>query len=141
MVGLGFLMLGLGLWGLWLRRRGTLYTNRAFLRAALVMGPSGLVALLAGWFTTEIGRQPWVVYNVMRTADAVSDHSALTLSVTLAIFIVMYFIVFGAGTAYMLKLVARGPEAAYDDPAADPAARPARPLSAAPDDDDPTGGR
>ncbi len=142
MVGLGFLMLGLGVWSLWLRRRGTLYENRAFLRAALLMGPTGLVAILAGWFTTEIGRQPWVVYGVMRTADAVSNHSALTLSVTLGIFVVVYFIVFGIGVSYMLRLVARGPDvAAHDDPADDPDARPARPLSAAPDEADPLGGR
>ena len=74
------------------------------------MGPAGLVAILAGWFTTEIGRQPWVVYGVMRTSDAVSNHSALALSTTLIVFIVMYFAVFGTGVSYMLKLVAKGPQ-------------------------------
>ena len=105
----------------------------------MAMGPAGLIAILAGWFTTEIGRQPWVVYNVMRTADAVSDHSALTMSVTLGAFIVMYFAVFGVGVSYMLKLVARGPDIEGDDPAAEDytPGRPARPLSAAPDDLDP----
>jgi cytochrome d ubiquinol oxidase subunit I len=139
MVGLGLLMLGLALWGAWLRRQGDLHRNRLFLRAATLMGPAGLIAILAGWFTTEIGRQPWVVYNVMRTADAVSDHSALTMSVTLGAFIVMYFAVFGTGVSYMLKLVARGPDEEGDDPAAEDYApgRPARPLSAAPDDIDP----
>lgn len=141
MVGLGFLMLGLGLWSLWLRRSARLYTNRIFLRFALVMGPSGLIALLAGWFTTEIGRQPWVVYNVMRTSDAVSDHSALTMSVTLGVLIVMYFAVFGVGVSYMLKLVGRGPGMEGDNPATEDlrVARPARPLSAAPDDIYPLG--
>lgn len=141
MVGLGFLMLGLGLWSLWLRRSARLYTNRIFLRFALVMGPSGLIALLAGWFTTEIGRQPWVVYNVMRTSDAVSDHSALTMSVTLGVLIVMYFAVFGVGVSYMLKLVGRGPGMEGDNPATEDSrvARPARPLSAAPDDIYPLG--
>ena len=93
------------------------------------------MAILAGWYTTEIGRQPWVVYGVMRTKDAVSNHSALALSTTLIVFVVIYFAVFGAGISYMLKLVARGP----DDPArglqSDPLQkqRPARPLSAAQD--------
>src|SRR5699024_11123578 len=72
MVALGLLMVLLGVLALWKRWRGGLYDSPWLLRFALVMGPSGLIALLAGWFTTEIGRQPWVVYGVMRTADAVS---------------------------------------------------------------------
>jgi len=142
MVGLGMLMLLLGLWSAWLRWRGGLYAQPLFLRFATLMGPAGLIAILAGWYTTEIGRQPWVVYNVMRTSDAVSSHSALTLSVTLVVFIVVYFIVFGIGTRYMLKLVGKGPET---DEGAGPKdeggslgggslGRPARPLSAAPDE-------
>ncbi|WP_217619219.1 cytochrome ubiquinol oxidase subunit I, partial [Achromobacter sp. GbtcB20] len=74
MVGLGLLMIALGVWSLLLRRGGQLFTKRLFLRAALWMGPAGLVAILAGWVTTEVGRQPWVVYGVLRTADAVSPH-------------------------------------------------------------------
>lgn len=140
MVGLGFLMLGLGVWSAWLRRTGGLYDTRPFLRFAVIMGPAGLVAILAGWFTTEIGRQPWVVYGVMRTRDAVSNHSALTLSVTLVVFMIMYFAVFGTGVSYMLKLIGKGPEA-HEKPvtAEDPHLqhRPARPLSAAPDSIDP----
>jgi len=136
MVGLGMLMLLLAVWALWLRWRRDLFGSRMFLRFATLMGPAGLVAILAGWFTTEIGRQPWVVYGVMRTADAVSNHSALTMSVTLAIFVVVYFVVFGIGTRYMLKLVAKGPEAGEEEPSDEGrqgAGRPARPLSAAPD--------
>ena len=110
MAGLGMLMLLLGAWSVLLRRRGRLFESRAFLRFATLMGPSGLIALIAGWLTTEIGRQPWVVYGVMRTADAVSNHSALALSTTLILFIVMYCAVFGAGISYMLKLVAKGPQ-------------------------------
>ena len=140
MVGLGLLMLLLGLWGLWLRWRGSLYGARLFLRFATLMGPSGLIAILAGWFTTEIGRQPWVVYGVMRTEHAVSNHSALALSATLIVFIVMYCAVFGTGISYMLKLVAKGPiEGEDEEPmhAHGQVLRPARPLSAAPDDVDP----
>jgi cytochrome d ubiquinol oxidase subunit I len=108
-----------------------------FLRAAVVMGPSGLIAILTGWYTTEIGRQPWVVYGVMRTKDAVSNHSALTLSITLIVILVMYFAVFGTGVSYMLKLVAKGPEAPGPEDAAGERnaqnRRPSRPLSAVPD--------
>ncbi len=145
MVGLGMLMLLLAVGGAWLRWRGKLYETRLFLWFAVLMGPTGLIAILAGWFTTEIGRQPWVVYGVMRTKDAVSNHSALALSATLGLFFVMYFFVFGTGLSYMLKLVGRGPETHEPPPQADaegamPQAgssksmRPARPLSAAPDD-------
>ena len=144
MVGLAFLMLALGLWSLWLRLRGDLYDSRLFLRFALLMGPSGILAILAGWFTTEMGRQPWVVYGVMRTSDAVSNHSALALTISLGVFVAMYFIVFGTGVFYILKLVAVGPldhgpeqprreiDLSGDAPLN---ARPSRPLSAAPDAD------
>ncbi len=142
MVGLGMLMLLLGVWALWLRWRRRLYENRWFLRFALLMGPSGSIAILAGWFTTEIGRQPWVVYGVMRTKDAVSNHSALALSTTLILFIVMYIAVFGTGISYMMKLAAKGPHASGDGDHVHEKGqvlRPARPLSAAPDDIDPIG--
>ena len=140
MVGLGMLMLLLGVCGLWLRWRKGMFAQRLFLRFATVMGPSGLIAILAGWYTTEIGRQPWVVYGVMRTEHAVSNHSALVLSTTLIVFIVMYFAVFGTGVSYMLKLIGKGPQHTEDEtPLHDPgqSQRPARPLSAAPDDVDP----
>ncbi|WP_395666821.1 cytochrome ubiquinol oxidase subunit I [Methylocella sp.] len=144
MVGLGFLMLLLGLWGGVLRLFGALYDSRLYQRFALAMGPAGLVAILAGWLTTEIGRQPFVVYGVMRTADAVSNHSATTMSVTLAVFVVLYFVVFGAGVAYLLALVGLPPKDQGPDAPQAPTGgidlsggplmeRPARPLSAAPD--------
>ncbi|WP_420962349.1 cytochrome ubiquinol oxidase subunit I [Brucella sp. IR073] len=137
MVGLGFLMLFLGLTSLWLRYRGRLYGSKTFQRFALAMGPSGLIAILAGWYTTEIGRQPWVVYGIMRTRDAVSNHSALEMSTTLGLFIVMYIAIFGTGISYMLKLVAKGPGRFIDIRDRGQSDRPARPLSAAPDHIDP----
>ncbi|MQB46208.1 cytochrome ubiquinol oxidase subunit I [Rhizobium sp. ICMP 5592] len=140
MVGLGMLMLLLGVSGLWIRWRRQLFDTPWFLRFAILMGPAGLIAILAGWFTTEIGRQPWIVYGVMRTKDAVSNHSALTLSTTLVVFIVMYVAVFGTGISYMLKLVAKGPHpgSGHGPDEDGQSRRPARPLSAAPNDIDPT---
>jgi cytochrome d ubiquinol oxidase subunit I len=109
MVGLGLLMIGLGLWSLLLRRGDRLYHSPLFLRAAICMGPAGLLALLAGWYTTEIGRQPWVVYGLMRTKDAVSAHTAGPLALTLGLFVIVYLFVFGVGVAYILRLVRKGP--------------------------------
>jgi cytochrome d ubiquinol oxidase subunit I len=133
MVGLGFLMLLLGLWGAWARWRNALFESRTFLRFALVMGPTGLIAILAGWITTEVGRQPWVVYGVMRTRDAVSNHSALEMSVTLILFVVLYTGVFGTGIRYLLQLIARGPEPLDGHEPSPETGRPARPLSAVSD--------
>jgi len=131
MVGLGMLMLLLSCWSVWLRWRSDLYSSRAFLGFATLMGPAGVAAILAGWLTTEIGRQPWVVYGVMRTRDAVSNHSLLSLSMTLSLFVVMYIAVFGIGVYYLLRLIAQGPrEGMMGHAGSDPVGRPARPLSA-----------
>ena len=111
MVGLGVLMILLGVLALLAHLRNRLYTSKPLLRFALAMGPAGLVALLAGWCTTEIGRQPWIVYGVMRTADAVSPHSLEQVALTLAIFVVVYGLVFGAGTVYLLRIIGDGPQA------------------------------
>ena len=72
MVGLGVLMVATGLVSLWLRWRGKLYDSPRFARWCLLMGPSGFVALLAGWFVTELGRQPWIMRGAMRTKEAVT---------------------------------------------------------------------
>jgi len=109
MVAMGLLMITLGVVSLWLRYKGRLYQSRPFLWFALLMGPSGLIALLAGWFTTEIGRQPWVVYGVQRTIDAVSGHGDLHMSISLLAFIVVYSAVFGVGYVYMVRLIKKGP--------------------------------
>jgi cytochrome d ubiquinol oxidase subunit I len=109
MVGLGFAMLGIGLWGLWARWRGRLYDAPWLHRAALLMGPSGFVALLAGWITTEVGRQPFTVYGVLRTADSLSPVAAPAVAASLIAFIVVYFFVFGAGFFYLFRLMRRTP--------------------------------
>ena len=137
MVGLGMSMILLALAGLLLRRGGRLYQARWFLRFALLMSPAGLIALLAGWLTTEIGRQPWIIYGLMRTADAVSPVNATQVGISLALFVVVYLLVFGAGTIYLLHLLAKGPMV---DEGKQPvvggpgqARTSARPLSAAPE--------
>lgn len=108
MVGLGMLMILVGVWGTWLRYKKKLYESKAFLRLTFLMAPSGLIAILAGWFTTEVGRQPWVVYGIQRTRDAVSAHGEMHMSISLLIFLVVYSSVFGVGYAYMLKLIRKG---------------------------------
>ena len=116
MVGMGMLMILLAFMALFLRKGGKLYENKLLHRFAFVMGPSGFIALLAGWFTTEVGRQPWVVYGVMRTKDALSQVSAEQVGITLIIFVVVYCVVFGIGIYYMLKLMHKGPQFIYATP-------------------------
>jgi len=146
MVGLGVLMIALALWGLVLRRRERLFTQRAFLRFALLLSPAGLVAILAGWYTTEIGRQPWIVQGLMRTAEAASpQHTAPQVGFTLALFVLVYVVVFGAGTAYGLRIMAKGPTPeAGDQPVrggpGEPR-QPMRPMSAAQEGVDAQGDR
>jgi cytochrome d ubiquinol oxidase subunit I len=137
MVGLGVLMIALAVCAGFARLRGNLYVSRPLQRFALFMGPAGLLAILAGWMTTEIGRQPWIVYGLLRTSDAVSPHGAGPVALTLAIFVVVYFAVFGTGSWYLLKIVAKGPESgeARDPVPGGPGQprTPSRPLSAAPE--------
>ena len=133
MAGLGMLMILTGLLGFALRRNGALYRNRLFLRLVLFMGPTGLIAMLAGWITTEVGRQPWVVYGLMRTADAASNHTVTQLSISLALFVLIYFSVFAVGIGYMMKLVRKGPQPHHDHPPQGGPGQertPRRPLSA-----------
>jgi cytochrome bd ubiquinol oxidase subunit I len=110
MVGLGFLMALFGLVGVWLRWRDNLYSSDWFLRCAVALGPSGFVAVLAGWITTEVGRQPYTVYGILRTADSVSPVAAPAVASSLVAFVVIYTIVFGAGTFYLLHLMRRPPQ-------------------------------
>lgn len=110
MVGMGVLMILLALLGLWMRKSGRFYESPLLHKFAVVMGPSGFIALLAGWFTTEIGRQPWVVYGVLRTKDALSPVPASQVGLTLIVFVLVYCVVFGIGIYYMLKMMHKGPE-------------------------------
>lgn len=105
MVGIGFLLLGLGLWLLirWIRRRGP-PSSRWFLRAALVAGPGAVVAMECGWITTEVGRQPWIVYQVMRTSDAVNPAPGLYWG--LVVMLIVYTVL-TAVTLFVLRYLAR----------------------------------
>jgi cytochrome d ubiquinol oxidase subunit I len=109
MVGLGLLMALLGFVGLWLRWRKRLYQATWFQRAALIMGPSGFIALLAGWITTEVGRQPYTVYGLLRTAESMSPIDAPAVATSLLAFVIVYVLVFGAGIFYLLRLMGRAP--------------------------------
>lgn len=109
MLGLGGLMLLVAIFSVYLRFKKQLFTSRWFLKLCVWMGPSGLVAILAGWFVTELGRQPWLIYEVMRTSEGVSNHSVTVLASSLLIFIVVYVAVFGLGTLYGLRLMAKAP--------------------------------
>jgi len=117
MVGLGFLMAALGALSLLARARGRLYDWRWLHRFALAMGPSGLIAVLAGWITTEVGRQPWTIHGLLRTAEAASPLAAPAVAASLLAFVVVYFAVFGAGVMYILKMLARPPAPHEPEPA------------------------
>jgi cytochrome bd ubiquinol oxidase subunit I len=119
MVGLGFAMFGLGLWSLFERWRGRLLDAKWLHRAAVVMGPSGFVAVLAGWVTTESGRQPYTVYGLLRTVDSVSPIDAAAVRGSLIAFVIVYFAVFGAGIFYILRLMNQPPHAGESELAAD----------------------
>ncbi|MGH6871457.1 MAG: cytochrome ubiquinol oxidase subunit I [Rhizomicrobium sp.] len=128
MVGLGILMLAVIVIGLWLRLRKRLYDTDWFLRACEFAAPLGFLAVLAGWTTTEVGRQPWTVYGLLRTADSVSP--SLTggdVLISLAGYVVVYLVMFPAGYILMRNIVRKGMPAADDrDPVE--SGRPAAPV-------------
>jgi cytochrome bd ubiquinol oxidase subunit I len=118
MVGLGVLMAGIGLWAAWLRMRGRLYTSRWLPPVMLAMAPSGFIALLAGWTVTEVGRQPFTVHGLLRTADSVSPVGLPGVASSLAGFVVVYLIVFGAGFVFLARLMRRPPTVGESGPPA-----------------------
>ncbi len=109
MVTLGLLMAAFGLGSLVLRRRGRIYTNVWLQRGMVAMAPAGFLAILAGWTVTEVGRQPFTVYGLLRTIDSVSPIGLPGVATSLAAFAVVYFLVFGAGVAFLLTMVSRPP--------------------------------
>lgn len=132
MVGLGTLMLALAwlsAWALWRRR---LPRSRWLLLGWTVMLPSGFIALLSGWFVTEMGRQPWVIHGLLRTADAAGPQHAWMTALSLGVYVLGYLFVFGWGGWYLVKILRQGPRPHEDAPSLDGGSHtPARPLSAA----------
>lgn len=110
MVGIGIMMMLTAFLGVFLFWRKRLYDSKCFHYLAMGMMPMGFVAVLAGWFVTEVGRQPWTVYGVLRTQQSVSPVLPEYIAISLMIFIVAYIFIFGMGTYYILKLIRKGPQ-------------------------------
>jgi cytochrome d ubiquinol oxidase subunit I len=129
MVGIGLLMVAGGLIGAWLWWRGRLFDSRWYLWPVAHAWWLGFVAIVAGWIVTETGRQPWVVHGVLRTVDATSPVPGASIATTLALFVVVYGIVFTMGIYYINRLIAKGPEGRAVEPPE--MGTPVRPLSSA----------
>ena len=112
MVAVGVAMMALGFWSIWLRLRRKLFDAPKTYILAMFMGPSGFIAVLAGWITTEVGRQPYTVHGLLRTVDSASPLDAPAVAISLAVFAAVYFMVFGAGVFYILRLMGKTP---HDD--------------------------
>jgi cytochrome d ubiquinol oxidase subunit I len=129
MLAIGFFMITAALVGAWLLWSGAVYDARWYLRIVANTWWTGFVAVWAGWVVTESGRQPWVVQGLQRTADAASPLSATTVATSLALFVVVYGIVFAMGIYYINRLIARGPQGRAAEPPT--SGTPSRPLGAA----------
>ena len=117
MVGLGMLMLLLSYIGLLLLVKQRLETASIFLKSCVLMGPTGFIAVITGWITAEVGRQPYTVYGLLRTADSVSPITADSVGMSLVVFMFTYAVVFSAGMYYMARLVCKGPQPLKNDTA------------------------
>lgn len=131
MVGVGVAMVALVIYGGWVWRRGGLADARGLHLLCELASPLGFVAVIAGWVTTEVGRQPWVVYGLMRTKDAVTPSlSGGDVLMSLGVYVIAYLVIFGAGGSFMGRLLRAGPTEKRPD-AQRRIGTPARPLSAA----------
>lgn len=110
MVAIGFLLFAVSLAGLVLRLRGLLYHRPWFLRLCIACSPLGLVAVLAGWVATEVGRQPWVVQGMLTTAEAATPLPPSTVALSLALYLVLYAVLLPVFLYFFARLVAHGPE-------------------------------
>jgi cytochrome d ubiquinol oxidase subunit I len=126
MVGIGLILIALGLTGAVLGTGTRLFTTGWYLRVAAYTWPLGFIAILAGWLTTETGRQPYLAYGILRTDQSVSPISAAIVATSLAAFVLVYCVVFSIGIYYIRRLIAVGPTGAAAMP---PEGLPTRPLS------------
>jgi cytochrome d ubiquinol oxidase subunit I len=131
MVGIGLLMILAGLSGVWLWWRGRLFETLSYLWPAQHAWWIGFVAVICGWIVTETGRQPWVAYGILRTAEAASPIAARTVATTLVLFVLVYGVVLAMGIYYINRLIARGPRGPAIEPPG--TVMPARPLPSAED--------
>lgn len=129
MVGIGLLMLFIGFYGVHLLRQGRLYTTPWFHRLCLFAMPTGFIAVLAGWVTAEVGRQPYLVYGLFRTAQGLSPVTGASVATSLAAFVLVYGIVFSAGAYYIVNLIRTGPGEISTRDAKTPYETARRPLS------------
>jgi cytochrome d ubiquinol oxidase subunit I len=130
MVGIGVLMLGVVVWGMWLWRSERLEQAALYHWVANLMLPAGFVAVIAGWVVTEVGRQPWTVYGLLRTADSVTRSvTGVDVVLSLLLYIVVYAVVYAAGGLYLWRLIKAGPTPLETPRDAALYERPARPLS------------
>ena len=131
MVGMGLIMLAVSWLGNLLRFRDRLETTRWFLWCTFLSFPTGFIAVLAGWYTAEVGRQPWVVYGLLRTADAVTPSlTTSTVLFSLVTYVLVYAVFIGFGTYYIFKLLRQGPTV---EATAIPGATARRPMAFADD--------
>jgi cytochrome bd ubiquinol oxidase subunit I len=128
MVGIGLLLIAMGFAGGWLWWRQKLFETAWFLRSVQYAWPLGFIAILAGWWVTESGRQPWIATGILKTADALSPVPAFAILITLILFVIVYTAVFSMGIYYINKLIDKGPSGAAEAPSE---GVPSRPLSAA----------
>jgi cytochrome d ubiquinol oxidase subunit I len=132
MVGIAFIMLFVVVAGQVLQLRGRLWDSVWFLRLCQWVAPLGFIAVVAGWTTTEVGRQPWTVYGLLRTADSVSPSlTGADVALSLAFYVVVYLIMFPTGIAFMAGLVRRGPQEEEVQPEMVESGRPTRPFESA----------
>lgn len=110
MVGIGFLFIGIMLWALVLAFRRRIHDSTPFLKALVLVQPLGFLAVVMGWITTEVGRQPWVVYGLMRTSDGVSPIHAGNVLWSLVVFVVFFGIIGSSYFYYILRILKNGPD-------------------------------
>jgi cytochrome d ubiquinol oxidase subunit I len=134
MVAIGFFLFAVALLGLWQRWRKRLYQSRLLMRLAVASVPLGFVATIAGWMTAEIGRQPWTVHGLLRTADSVSPVPAAAVAASLALFVIVYVFLFGAFLYFVDRLIKNGPDESELPPEMPEAMHGARPALVVPGD-------